>query len=828
MSEIAATVVDLDAARRSNQLREWIADCKKRISDRWPKIDFDLNFWPINSQYDTNLLDINFAPALADFDGKDPAYGLALKCLMAEIAMNRNVKLPAPQMAAWRHLSRLNVPLHQLKRMHLTGLEADLLKLAQASPVTAGALHSQLLTLRSHLDLVGDSGTTERLAWNVSPETASRLMILRRSASAKFKASKSAILDRQIEALSDAQTAMFRGDDRLSAYDRVTLAVMGLNMCSPSRVNEPLCMAVDDRFTIEDYLVDDTESNGAGDDAPLARVHQMLLVKGSKGAAWGAKPILNFMITFANSCIDIIKQHGERSRLLTSWYEAHPETLFLPAELEHLRGHYIDRLSLFEIMQLKKRKPGSNKGDNSNKIWKELHKAGLIQQIHNPKTHCSNGKINTRPRIQVVAWSDLESVLLRRVKQAMEDIRNVTQITQYRGRLSNMLVLFDSALNPYLPSSIKYSALRRRLVQTENDRKPKKGNVTTWEPEATLFRKLDIKMVVNGTIQIAHIGTHDPRRWLTTQALDARLPDVLANKWAKRLDINQLKYYETSSSERKAERAAMPAIKELEDLTQGLQKLNSLTVDYGLKTEIVVVSDSIVSMTSMDEIMRASEDRPVARTSNQIIVVYPQKYGVCLHQHHEKPCRSYKCGPCDKGVVVKGHEPSNDKIRKDADAAFRSIVNQLEPLLIARQRGIADNPETLDEHILTLVREGLTPEYMAKELIARFHEVKDQIKDRAFAIKLHDAFVLTGYVKLLDSPKVRSGALLKYHNPSCHDAPGHERALEARHGGRAAVQARIEAFDQEYPQFGQTALGKQDQRELLETDEEDESEAAND
>jgi hypothetical protein len=617
---------------------------------------------------------------------------------------------------------------------------------------------------------------------------------------------------------------MFRGDGRLSAYDRVTLAVMGLNMCCPSRVNEPLCMAVDDRFTIEDYIAPEIESNLASDDVPLSRVHQMLLVKGSKGSEWGAKPILNFMISFADLCIEIIKEHGARSRMLTSWYEEHPNTLFLPAALERFRGKPIDRISLFEIMQLEKRQPGVNKGDNSNKIWKELHNAGLIQHVPNPKTHCSNGKVNTRPKIQVVAWSDLEPVLLRRVKQAMDDIRRVTQTTHYQGRLSNMLVLFDSALHPYIPSSIKYSGLRKRLVQTENYRKPKKGNSDTWEPEATIFKKLDLKMVVNGMVQFAYIGTHDPRRWLTTQALDAGLPDILANKWAKRLDIDQLKHYETSSSRRKAERAAMPAIKELEDMTNGLQKLSSLESDFGLRTEIVVVNDSNVSMTSMDEIVRASEDRPIARTSNQIIILYPQKYGVCLHQHHEKPCRSYKCGPCNDGLVVKGHKPSNDKIRSDANLIFRSIVNQLEPLLIARQRGIADNPERLDEHILTLVREGLTPEGMAHELIAQFHEIEDQIKDRAFAIKLHDAFVLTGYVRLLDSTKIQPGAVLKYHNPSCHSAPGHERALEARHGGRSAIKAKIEAFDQEYPQFGQTALGKQDQRELLESDEEVESE----
>ena len=151
-------------------------------------------------------------------------------------------------------------------------------------------------------------------------------------------------------------------------------------------------------------------------------------------------------------------------------------------------------------------------------------------------------------------------------------------------------------------------------------------------------------------------------------------------------------------------------------------------------------------------------------------------------------------------------------------------MNQLDALLIARQRQLADSPETLDSHILTLVREGLNPEAMAKELISRFHEINDQIKDRAFANQLAEAFALTGYVAQLDDPTNHSGALIKYHNPSCHAAPAHERALEARHGSRSAVKNLMEAFDQAHPEFSRTSLGKRDQRELLGPDEDENQE----
>lgn len=824
MNAMDDMVFDLDAKRRSTSLHAWVKDCKTRMNLHWPAIDFDSNLWPIKSQYSTKLLDLNFEPALRDFDGKDPGFGLALKCLMAEIAMKGDVK-HGVQMQGWRLLSRLNVPLCQLKREHLTALEADQTEQAQASPVSAGRIYSELLQLAVLLNVAAGKGVTEHLAWHVAPQTKTRLIALEKRCRADFKASKASILDRQIEALSDAQTAMFRGDERLSAYDRVALALMGLNMCCPNRVNEPLCMAVDDHFTLEDYLTPEAASAHGTDDPTLLRVHQMLLVKGSKGAAWGAKPILNFMIAFAHMCIDVIKQHGERSRVLVAWYEQHPNTLFLPSDLEYLRGTTIDRPSLWKIMQLESKLPESGEVSLVNPVWKELHSQGLIKEIANPKTHTYNGRENTRKTVHAVAWSDLEQVLLGRVRKAMESVRRVTHVNHYQGRLSNMLMLFDSAICPYLPSSIKYQALKQRLLQNEGEKQAKRNGLITWKKEPTLFEKLGIKMVVDGIVQTAYIGTHDPRRWLTTQALDAGLPDVLANKWANRLDLNQQKHYDTKSPERKAQRAAMPDIKELEDMTEGLQKLGALEGEYGLATEVVAVGDANITVTSMNEIMHATENRPVARTSNQIIILYPQRYGVCLHQHHERPCRSYRCAPCNEGVVVKGHLPTNDRIRKDANLVFQSIVNQLDALLLARQRQLADNPDTLDEHILTLVHEGLNSEKMAKELIARFHEINDQIRDRSFANKLAEAFALSGFVEQLNKDSNRSGALIKYHSPSYHAAPGHERALDARHGGRAVVKAQIEAFDRSYPQFSPTALGKQDQRELLESDEDDDQEA---
>lgn len=58
----------------------------------------------------------------------------------------------------------------------------------------------------------------------------------------------------------------------------------------------------------------------------------------------------------------------------------------------------------------------------------------------------------------------------------MEDVRRVTPSNHYQGRLSNMLMLVDGQQLPYLPGSIKYTSLCKRLSQTENDKSERPVN----------------------------------------------------------------------------------------------------------------------------------------------------------------------------------------------------------------------------------------------------------------------------------------------------------------------------------------------------------------
>jgi len=159
---------------------------------------------------------------------------------------------------------------------------------------------------------------------------------------------------------------------------------------------------------------------------------------------------------------------------------------------------------------------------------------------------------------------------------------------------------------------------------------------------------------------------------------------------------------------------------------------------------------------------------------------------------------------------------------KEAVLSNKGIVNQLQALITARNRGIADDPQLFDAHLMTLIRHGLDPQTMADDLIDRFHEIKDQIRDLSFRNELEQAFVATGVVKRLNDPNVANGALIKYHNPKRHAAPGHELAIESCFGSREEMDHQSELFYQQHMELAPGDLALQDERRLLNGDDDDE------
>lgn len=817
--------IALDPVLQRAVLDKWLADCERRMGLRFPEIDFLADDWPIRRLYRTEQMDWCFSAPMADFSGKDICYGDALRCLVAEMVIAGKPKNVAAAVAAYRQLG-VDAPhrLFDLSLGDLRRLEGRLLAYGKANPQSAEGVRSQLVVLSQFMTQLSRNGALPVLGWRPHASTLAELGNVQKTHREKSRKGKGDRLDRSMEAFNDAFNRMVDGAPELSARDRVALSAGVLLLCAPSRINEPLCMSIDDHLAVEDYA---HLAVGEMDDAH--RAHQMLIVtmKGSKGAQWSPKPVLSFMIDAFHYAMDTIKSHGRRSRMLVEWYQQQPHTLYLPAELEYLRGQAISRRDLERIIRLDANLPGDHRNGVANNYFKELSDCQF--KAPNPAFKLRSGRgVHRWKTIDYLPWADVEALLLKKVCEAQNRCRRVTHLNHYHGNLAKMLFLFDDdELPAFLPNATTYSTIKARFKVT-------KQKIRT-RPHLSIFEKLNITAPVDGKIQFAEMDTHDPRRWLTTAALTygEKLSDVLINKWAKRSKLAQLKAYDFRTAETMAAAASMPRaekLTELEDLSNGLAAVEKLEEQFSFQTTIVTAHDSGVSVTSLDAVAQAVDDRPVARTSRGIIIIYPQKYGICLHQHHEKPCRNYSndlsasCLTCDEAVQQKGYIPTNDAVRDDNKKLFSIIVRHLEHLAITHNRNIADDPAMLGEHMLTLVDKGLSPlgiEQLAHELIDNFQVANCLLKDRRLANLLEQAFVARESVKILDAATTPNGAIFKYRNPTRHSQPLLEIALD-EHGGRDQVVRDEKALVAKHPQFAPTTDSIADERHLIAADNDEE------
>jgi len=268
-----------------------------------------------------------------------------------------------------------------------------------------------------------------------------------------------------------------------------------------------------------------------------------------------------------------------------------------------------------------------------------------------------------------------------------------------------------------------------------------------------------------------------------------------------RADVGQLNAYDYSSPEEKAALTAQdvpqamhPALLNQHDDLSAVLK-DELINEYKLKTQSISVGLHTVRVTTMDDIHAAESNHPVAKAGDKVIIVFPTPYGVCLHQHHEVGCTNYRgCGgACSDQRVIKGHLPTNEQVRKQANKLHDVIVAQVRRLILARNRRVVHDLDKLDEHLGRMIQQHMDAEDIAARLIADFLEIKHFIKDAAFKADLEDAYAFKGKVERLDDPEVRSGAVIRYFNPERNGRPEAERTIEAL-GGRKALEQEVKTF----------------------------------
>lgn len=808
---MSKNVVDLSRAQRASALDAWLDRCKQDFNSpiRYPNIEFLANNWNLGDEYKAYVGNLNLEPAMSALKGVDESYSLVFRCVAAEAAISCEVKGRSLLTTLKRIFMTLDGPesILDLNHIHLRNYEQQQVDKVAKNPASGVSVGKNISDLEKLVERLRDLGVIDCATWRITAKNREFLRLVLKTHINEAKQGKGEILDRKIEAFSDASNEMFSKNTRLSNLDRSCIAFLNIEMCAPSRVNEVLCMQKDDFFTAADYAL---RADGQRGSLEIQRTHLLLLQKGSKGAPFSAKPVLNFMIDLCTESVKVILEGGARSRMVVEWYENNPDKIYLAPGLEHIRGKPVDRGTLWQIMQMTSEPPNDTYASRgiAGRFFKIAKRTGIrIFMIDNPRPIRSTGTLTSHKLVQAVSWEDAERYLMGRVNDTLKELRQVTRENRYNGPLSMMLGLVDLDEAPYLPGSIKYATYASCFKTGRNS--------SGSETARSVFEKLNLTMVVNGVVQFAEMDTHDPRHWLNTQALAAKegLSDVLINKWANRHSLHQMTHYDHRTATEKANQAAMPVI-EMHDISGGLEKMESLSTRYGLNTCHLTVNDARISMTSMDAIMDAIDDRPVARSGSQLIIAYPTKYGVCFHEHHVVPCRSYACVPCDSNHVVKGHLPTNEAVFERYQKIHQSIVSQLDRLVTAHNRGIADVPEGLESHMVALIAGGISVEAMTDKLIDDFHEIKDRIKSPALRNKLEEAFAAKGFVERLQSSEVAAGALIRYHNPSRHGFPGHEIALDSI-GGRKKIAASLDRFNEQHPQFAPKSLASAERAKLL-------------
>lgn len=777
-------IIDIELSKQKAALSMWVDKCSERMIQRFPNLDFYNKNWQLieqsmqNPLHTTsiantpNCMRIGFTTSLEKFKGKDESFILCLRCLATEF-IQTNQKDFASIKGVYDELE--TIPVHsvfEISDTHLRNIEKNLLLKSKENPITTETNIRYLRHLENFIvPKLRNSNALPYLTFKQDPAIKSELKTLRDTylSNKANRRKNSDDRDARIAATSDAISASFKNDPRLNDFDHLICCALVVLFTAPSRINEPLLMSIDDVISIECYK---ERAEGEMASVYVAQNQLFIAMKGSKGADWAPKPALNFMHDLLLLAIERIKDFGQRSRMLLKHYEENPDTLYMPNELKYLKDKdYWDSEDVTRAIRLD---------------WKtkytEMKRADIIFNKIVKTNPIGMKEVKRSGRDSyLVPRHAAEKFLLSMVKDAIKKCRkHDAQI--YHGRLSNKLFLCDVAPSQleFLPNVLRYSTLSRRLVQRQGPKTVTSG---------TIFSKLGLKVPSGNNVIDAYINTHDARYFLTDAAskYGDNLSDVLINKWARRLDVNQLNHYIKDDPEFDANRSLMPQIdslKEFSEISDAIEKTTKMHDEFGVKSNLIKVSETRVLVTQIDDVVKAIEDRPVARVSNKIILLYPSEFGICLHQHHETPCQSYavECMGCNDNITIKGHLPSNEAVRMESHKLQKSIINQLEKLVTEYQREIADNQDRFADHIVNLVKGSLSIESLSDKLIDEFEEIKDLVKDINLRRRLEQAFIAKKTVQFIDDEKTMVGGAIRYLNPHKSGRQGIDK-VELNFGG---------------------------------------------
>jgi len=413
-------------------------------------------------------------------------------------------------------------------------------------------------------------------------------------------------------------------DKATNAAHIIITSIIAILCSAPGRI----CEAVTTQNHCEVWLENDDETKDLS-----------LRWYPAKNGPDGLKHVLKEMEQVAVKALEKSRKITEEGRRIAGWYEKHPNKIYLPGEMEHLRNREL--INDKELAQLFGWKITSVRG-SAKRIG--LNKIKIT--VNRPDKVRKDGTLSKkRVTINMFVFEEVERKILNFLPIGFPWLDKENDV-----KYSDALFV--------VPKGI--FGQRHEIMHTMFE-PVNVGNVVAKlapnKRDKSIFDSFDLKNPDGSRMRMT---THQARHWLNTIAERGGLSDLERDMWSGRTP-SKARNGESGPTTRQSLAYLHSTVEELME-TSGLEA-EEMDMDSSLSN---VFSKLPISY----EEFAALENKPT---------VHVTEFGVCIHDFAMQPCQVHAdCLNCMEHACIKGDMEKADRIRE----CYRIAVDQLE---MARQ-----------------------------------------------------------------------------------------------------------------------------------------------
>jgi hypothetical protein len=391
-----------------------------------------------------------------------------------------------------------------------------------------------------------------------------------------------------------------------SPEDVITASVCAILSSAPSRINEACHLEARCEVT---ETVPSTGESAFG-----------LRWRPSKGGEAMVKWCTQSMSTVVQEAVAKIRAMTEDARAIARWYEQNPGKVYLPSDLEYLRGK--ERLTYREVCNI---------AFSTHEDRRHHTQVG--------RTWCNQWKILGRPqegmsahsRYVTVAFSDVEKAIVGMLPRGFPFANKETGLKFSEALLLVRRNELDSAKGTYrgVIHLVDVAAIRSRLAGSSQRR--------------NIFQRFGF---AEDDGSVMRITTHQFRHYLNTIAQSGGLSELDIAKWSGRVNVSQNAAYNHVS-----DRDVLALVREaIGDETRMFGPLSKVP------TKALIPRDEFARL--------------------KVQTAHTTEFGYCIHDFTMLPCQVHRdCMNCDEQVCIKGDTAKEAAIRH-CRATTRELLDE--------------------------------------------------------------------------------------------------------------------------------------------------------